>query len=221
MEKKTTHIIPLQLSIQQVLDFINEHEILDYIANNLALIDKSVFPNFIYHNINHSCNVAILSLIMASYYNVDNSLKKVLLDAALLHDIGRIDDIYDYNHGYIGSKIVDEILEKDLFYANNNYLNLVKALIFGHNKSPYDYLPFQVYNIEPNQDNILLLKILKDADTLDLTRITELKFNSEELYLESARYLVNFAKYLNTSDLSFQIIETGELNVRTKYSQAN
>ena len=195
-----------------VLEYINERDILTFLTQNLSLIDNYVFPDFNKHNLIHFCNVALLSLTMAEFYNIDPNLKKVLTDAALLHDIGRIDDIYDYYHNYVGASLVPDILIKQEFYQNRENLNLVQALIYGHNKLPYDYLPFIKYNLEPCANYTLLLKILRDADILDLIRIKDINFNPDKLCLKVSKSLMEFTKYIQNNRYARMLIEMSELD---------
>ncbi len=198
--------------VSDVLKYINERDILPFLTHNLSLIDKYVFPEFNKHNLIHFCNVALLSLTMAEYYNIDPNLKKILTDAALLHDIGRIDDVYDYYHNIVGASLVPDVLIKQEFYQNRENLNLVQALVYGHNKSPYDYLPFIKYNLEPCANYTLLLKILRDADILDLIRIKVINFNPDKLCLKISKSLIEFTKYIQNNRYARMLIEMSELD---------
>ena len=193
--------------VSDVLEYINERDILPFLTHNLSLIDKYVFPEFNKHNLIHFCNVALLSLTMAEYYNIDPKLKKILIDAAFLHDIGRIDDVYDYYHNIVGASLVPDVLIKQEFYQNRENLNLVQALVYGHNKSPYDYLPFIKYNLEPSANYTLLLKILRDADILDLIRIKVINFNSDKLCLKISKSLIDlkFTIFIFSNFIHFPI----------------
>ncbi len=211
----------INVSNEEILKLISNKAIMPFLEQNLSLIDSFVFPEFPNHDIKHSCKVALFSLIMATYFYLDNNSKKILVDAAFLHDVGRIDDYYDYDHSYLGASLVDEVLKNQPFYQNIDNLNLVRALIFGHNKTPYDNLPFIKYNVLNNDKNILLLKILKDADVLDLLRKKEIMFNENNLYLNISKSLINFSKFIQESNIIEEMIERGERDDRRNSKRFN
>ncbi len=211
MEKDKIEQFKLQIPSEQIWQLCVNNGTINFLQENLSQIDTSVFPNFKYHNITHAINVAILSLVLANFYGLKGPEKKVLVDASLLHDIGRIDDVYDYRHNYIGSVLAEDVLDKEEFYKDEKVLNFVKMLIFAHNKPINDPTIFKRYNIDFKEDNLLLLKILKDADILELTRITELRVDLTKLNLEISKYLFNFSKYLNNNFLAQKVLE-GSLN---------
>ena len=201
-----------QIPIQTILEMIDQKRILDYMKYNLDLIDRTVFPDFQYHNITHLLNVGLLSMIIAEFYNLDEVNKKILLDSSFLHDVGRINDAYDYNHCYIGATLAEGILSNQLFYQAKQNISLVKTLILGHGENIYDISIFSKHKVQRSYENLLLLKILKDADILERVRLNNQNIDLDEINLDVSKSLFDFATYLNESKLTDKLIEVGDLN---------
>ena len=170
-------LINNQIPLDLILEQLKKQHVPEIIEQSINKIDFNLLPNYPRHNISHYINVGLYSLLLANYYNIDNDLKKILLDASILHDVGRIDDCYDYNHAYIGSVLVDLVVEKQNFYQEKNNLLLLKTLILGHSRNICDLSIFSKYHIKRSEDNLKLLKILKDADMLDAFRLDYFKIN--------------------------------------------
>lgn len=208
-----------QMTVQPILDWIAQNQIMEYIRENVDSFDRNIFPSFQYHNLTHSLNVCLLAMVIARSYDIDYNQKKILLDASLLHDIGRIDDTYDFQHGAIGATLAESILSNQSFYQDEKNLLLAKALILGHNRSPYDISTFLSHGLEPIQGNVLLLKILKDADILDLVRLKDFSIDLNEISLDVSKSLLDFAEYINNTNLTNQVMELGEVNELSKYTK--
>ncbi len=202
----------VKVTKENILNWVNTSEVVEFIKSNLTLINKGLFPNFYFHNIKHYVNVALISLFIASNFDLNKDYLKILCDASLLHDIGRIDDIYDFNHGYIGSILVNDILKDQEFYHNQYYLDLIRTIILGHNKSPYDktiYSKYLTFEDKP----LLLLKILRDADILERLRLDSFKLKLDELSLEESESLIKFIKYIDSLNLDDEIVKGDLYNV--------
>ena len=74
---------------------------------------------------------------------------------------------------------------------------LLKTLILGHSRNICDLSIFSKYHIKRSEDNLNLLKILKDADMLDAFRLAYFKINITKLNLDMTKYLIELAKYVN------------------------
>ena len=122
------------------------------------------------HGVNHAIRVAILVNYIAKSYGIDDEQLELLIDCAIYHDMGRICDIEDKDHGYRSSILIGKIIKnKDL-----EYMNSLKAIITAH---AYDdsYDEFILSYYDNLFDNInFLLAIFKDADALDRVRTDDL-----------------------------------------------
>ena len=155
---------------------ISIYDLIFVTKNSNLLIDKinsidvnSLFNSYI-HGASHAIRVSILANYIGKSYHLNNDQIELLIDSAIYHDIGRINDLDDVEHGYRSSLLIDNIIfNKDLVYMNN-----LKAIITSHSYddsydediiSHYDYL----------YDNIrFLISIFKDSDALDRVRTNDL-----------------------------------------------
>ncbi len=185
-----------QIDVKRVLDFIKKNHFEELVLSHLETIGILNYQDFTTHNIEHAVHVGVFSQILASFYALNESDKNILLDAALLHDLGRIDDSYDFNHGVIGAILAENILEEQPFYDEEK-LKVVKMLIESHNTNLYDLSVLKKYNCY-SAKNILLLKILKDADLLDMFRLDNKEvIHINNLFLKESKMLIAFARYWN------------------------
>ncbi len=185
-----------QIDVKKVIELIKNNHFLELIKDNLDFIDFLYDDDLPNHDLYHAIRVALFSLVLSSFYNLTSSAKKILIDASLLHDVGRVNDLYDLKHGQVGALIAENILEEQDFYDDYK-LNVVKMLIEGHNQNIYDLSIYKKYNCY-SQENVLLLKIIKDADLLDRFRLQNgLEVHLNNLTLNESYMLIAFAKYLN------------------------
>ncbi len=191
----SSYLVSKTIAKEKIINLLKANE--EFLKNNINLINDHLYTNFKYHNKNHALKVGIFAFLLANFYNLDIASQKILLDAALLHDIGRVSDIYDDNHNYVSSLIASDILKNQEFYQNEEHLLLVKALIYGHNQNIFDQSIFTNNNLKAKGQNQLFLKILKDADTLDLFRFKTFYFNIQKLHLENSQKLIFFASNIN------------------------
>ncbi|WP_394887041.1 HD domain-containing protein [Clostridium butyricum] len=108
------------------------------------------------HNLDHVFRVYNLCLLIAKYE--DNVDSKVLIQAALLHDIARVEESQDktgkIDHAVLGSEIAENIL-KCLEYEDEQ-ISKIKHCIIAHR--------FRT----GNEPKTIEAKILFDADKLDV-----------------------------------------------------
>ncbi len=196
-----------QIPVDKVFEIMDENNVYDYLKENFDILDASIFPQFTNHSVKHALNVALLAMVISCFFELSDDDKKVLVDASLLHDIGRVNDYYDYYHCIIGTVIAEDILLSQQFYHDSNNLGRIKALILGHGARVYDESIFFQSNVPINQRNILLLKILKDADILDRVRLTTQNIDSDEINLNVTKSLFGFADYINKNRIADSFIE--------------
>ena len=167
-------------------------------------IDKLYKSHF--HGLYHSEKVCLYALILAKFYGLDEVETQIIRDAALYHDIGRIDDQEDEFHGNLGAKKIEEVIDKTNIYKDKKNIVYLKAIIEAHShNSNYKQRNFDNYcydfDIELDYDKYeRLYNILLDADALDRTRFRKASSAAlKEKYLrkDEARKLVEFAQILN------------------------
>lgn len=152
----------------------------------------------------HSLRVYELSNKIGKSIMFDNESMDIANLIAILHDIGRFEQIKIYNtlidakstdHAQLG---VEMLFDKNIireFIGDNKYDNIIKTAIYYHNK-------FQLPN-DLDKKTLPFCKIIRDADKLDIYKlITEdrpLVINNDDEVTNSI--LTNFLDG-NTADIS-------------------
>lgn len=187
-------------SIESIEELIKNRQIIEYINIRLNMIDRNLYNDYKFHGIKHSMNVGIHSLVILSLLDIYIDNVDVLVDSSLLHDIGKSDDYDDAEHGKIGAILAKKIKKKDPNY-NEEKLDLLCALIEGHCNDVYDDSIPNKYFIKNKKNYRELLKILKDADILERTRLSKNPiFDMNKINNEETKKLIKFAISLNTGD---------------------
>ena len=125
------------------------------------------------HKLNYTLNVVDNTEYLCNKMNINNENKQVALIIALLHDIGRLDqvkelntfreDINNYDHTTLGVKLLFENNLIRKFIKTNKYDDIIETAIANHSK--------YIVNFEKmNKTQILHSKIIRDADKLDSFR---------------------------------------------------
>ena len=89
----------------------------------------------------------------------------------------------------------------------------------GHNMNTYDISIFLRNDLEQNKTNLLLLKILKDADILDCQRFDFMHIDKHDLNLNISESFMAFSEYINTDAFMMGLIEKSELDGILTYSK--
>ncbi len=185
----------------------NDIEILIKQLNNMKedFLYKSKF-----HGLYHSEKVLLFSYLLGKNQGLNDEQMQIIMDAAVYHDIGRIADNEDEQHGLVSSnrliKEKNNILSNPIYKddANFSYLRLICDAHSRHDK--YDKLTFENYVYDNEVTNInfetfkKLSDILKDADALDRTRfmnVTSAVLDEKYLRHDYSKKLIPFAKYIN------------------------
>lgn len=123
--------------------------------------------------IRHTYEVVKKSEYIATGLKLDKENIELAKVIALLHDIGRFEQIKDFNdfndkqieHAEFGVKVLfgENLIAK--FIEDRKYDNIINKAIYNHNK----------FKIEDNLSDIELLhcKIIRDADKLDNFRVKQ------------------------------------------------
>lgn len=214
MEYKIVNNDNFQLPIIEVENLVTNNKYRSKIEERLKLIGQSFFPNYNNHGVKHALNTALFALIITNYINIPEKDINLLIDASLLHDIGRVNDYDDIEHGKNGAQIAYTLKKNDRDYTGEN-LRLLLALIEGHTHETYDNQIIEKYKIENTLRYKNLLQIIKDADIIDRVRLSanplieleRLNFEiSKKLFLYVKKlkmlffpYFMGFSKILGTT----------------------
>lgn len=117
------------------------------------------------HGRSHTVRVVLLSLILAHEIKLTNKDKETLLTAAIYHDVGRVNDRADKNHGKLSRLVYEQ--------SNDEIDPVADILIEAHSLPDIEGL-WMIWSSGLTQTDKRraesLYKILKDADALDRVR---------------------------------------------------
>lgn len=197
MEYKIVNNDNFQLPIIEVENLVTNNKYRSKVEERLKLIGQSFFPNYNNHGVKHALNTALFALIITNYINIPEKDINLLIDASLLHDIGRVNDYDDIEHGKNGAQIAYTLKKNDRDYTGEN-LRLLLALIEGHTHETYDNQIIEKYKIENTLRYKNLLQIIKDADIIDRVRLSANPLiELERLNFEISKKLFLYAKKEN------------------------
>ena len=137
------------------------------------------------HGARHLVRVALYVWIIAQYLAVDRvgSREQMIdfLQAAMVHDIRRIDDNADIEHGHRSADWIEAVLPKTSDAA-------VAAVRFHAEEAPRGL----------DANSLDLLNMLKTADALDRFRLPRVKWwpDKDRMPLETSDELLEFCKYV-------------------------
>lgn len=143
------------------------------------------------HGINHIVRVLFNAYAIITMEDVNEQNKKIIVEAAKLHDIGRKHDGEDEEHGNLSAIKARKILETKGFSTEE--INAICFIIKEHslprykNNEDIENLPAEI-----KERYQYCLNILKDADKLDRVRIGDLDL--KRLTTDSAKRLVEVSK---------------------------
>lgn len=160
------------------IDRLNYDEILDKIENTeyiKVFIDlmKNIKRDELYisdgHGINHNIRVGIFALVISVFEKVPIDDFRLIIEGCKYHDIGRINDYEDDEHGLRGAKKLNFLDSK---YSSDE-INYIKTIITCHSLDDKKFDEVAKKNgIKDIERCRTMLKVLKDSDGLDRTRLS-------------------------------------------------
>ena len=160
--------------LKQILNKLSYEEI-KYFKKRIREIKKEYMYKSDIHGIYHSEKVALNAYLIGLDQKLDQVDMEILLDAAIYHDIGRINDFEDSFHGLASANMIEEVVNTDI-YSDSNNLKILKAIIDYHSQNDRKLrINFENYEIDEEhyERYEILAKILKDADALDRKRFVD------------------------------------------------
>lgn len=182
------------LSYEKVIELMKQKgtfEEFESDLNNFEKIEELMRDKSNLHGINHVVRVLFNAYAVTTLENVNAEDRKIVIEAAKLHDIGRVSDGEDEENGNQSAIKARKMLEDKGFSAEE--INLICFIIKEHslprtkNEKDIEELPEAL-----RQRYKYCLKLLKDADKLDRVRLGDL--DSKRLSTDSAKRLVGVAK---------------------------
>lgn len=207
--------IPFDTALHEVLELLGkEHlpkrSVLEQYRPKLEwYLDKELAKGV--HGISHEARVMILqelitSILIAANPQTEQSVNRTALRwAAACHDLRRVDDWEDVQHGNRAAKYTKEQLKGVI---PDDIQGLVIDIILGH--VPADN------KIDPKKMTTEL-RIFKDSDGLDRVRIFDL--NPKYLRLKvSSTYLVAIAQRLHDVSMDLMHKQSGTMDVDKQWN---
>lgn len=142
------------------------------------------------HGVTHIERVLLFGALIAMGNNCNRADTELLLTACSYHDIGRIDDSKDDEHGHRSSDMLTDII-----VLPSEDMAIVRAAIHAH--SPNDEHMAEIitsYGIQDTDRAFRIAKMLKDADALDRVRVMDL--DTKYLRFDCSKEYDNFAESL-------------------------
>lgn len=186
--------------VDSYLDTLSRDKIITIIK---AIKEKHLYSS-LFHGLHHSEKVLLFSYILGLYFKISEIDLQILTDAAIYHDIGRIDETEEAIHGLVSARKIDKVVDNPI-YQNPQNLAILKAICDGHSRDD-KYIDIIAEDYEIEEENIerykMLFKILKDADALDRTRFMKTSsaaLNEKYLRFPISKQLIELANSINES----------------------
>lgn len=187
---------PIEKELQELKSW-NLFPVFEYYVK--ALKKESLYQSHI-HGIGHIERVLLFGGLIAMQNHCSEEDTRLLLLACSYHDIGRIDDSLDDDHGKRSSEKLPDVISIDA-----EDLAFVQAAIYAH--SINDVLmedTIRNFGIYDKQRALSIARMLKDADALDRVRVMDLdprflRYPCSEQYVDFAYELYRIYQKLENN----------------------
>lgn len=159
----------------------------------------------LFHGLYHSQKVMLFAFILGKQHNLNEADMKIILDAAIYHDIGRSGETEDTIHGYSSALKLDKIFNEPFYKDDKNNFEILKAIVDFHSRDDkyleQTFIDYDIDEIEHDRFYKLAL-ILKDADALDRFRFSKNSpafIDYKFLHDEKSRKLTDFSRHVNNA----------------------
>jgi len=192
------------ISTKKALESIDGTDYLDvfhkYRNYLLDIIDMGFEYKDGIHGKLHATRVTVTSMFLAKELGVQRKEDiEILAISAIFHDVGRIDDFEDPNHG-LRSWIKAQPFIKILMMSNMKDIEIIRFIIENHDVGDIQAKSvLKSYDIKNKDRAWKLYSILCDADALDRIRIKDidlnyLRYEVSKKYLIVAKHLLEYVK---------------------------
>lgn len=187
-------------SLEELLDIVRNSKYYSTFVNSINNIDENKLYTSFGHGIYHNERTALFAFAIATLQNLDEEDIKLVLDAAKYHDIGRVDDREDKDHGKRSARQIT-FLEK---YYQPKEMKCLRTIITGHSVDDRQFDNIALVNQIKDYDHCKkLYNILKDADGLDRVRLRYPDIDISYLRTEESKKMVSasFELYYNFEEI--------------------
>lgn len=163
------------------------YPVFEYYLTNLR---KEYLYHSHIHGLAHIERVLLFGAILAMETGCNEADTRLLLTACSYHDIGRMDDSVDDDHGRRSSEMLPSFLP-----LSGESMAIVQASIYAHSVSDarMDDVLSQFFIPDRNR-GLQIAKLLKDADALDRIRVALLDPNY--LRFQCSHHYIDFSTRL-------------------------
>lgn len=192
--------VPLSVNISSKL---TDDIIEDLKKYENGIDSKKVYQKNVFHGLHHSEKVMMFTYLLGKKLNLTEEDLKIVVDAAIYHDMGRENDYEDTFHGYVSSLRVREVTRNQEFYKDQEKQKMLEAIIDMHSLEDKFYRrTCENHEIEEQEYERFekLSKILKDADALDRLRFgrkSPASLKEKYLRFDYSKELISLAKDIN------------------------
>lgn len=178
-----------QLSYNEVIDKVRSSDYLLKYKEQINEINYDLLKKGNIHGINHIIRSSFYALLICIYEQINFAYLNIIFDCIFYHDIGRVNDIDDENHGLNAINKISFLNGK----YNDDDFNIIKFVIACHCLEDDKYgNMLNMFNIKNKELSLKILYLIKDADALD--RVREYPYlDINYLRLNSSKKLVNFS----------------------------
>lgn len=172
LKKYYPELVPQgQRGLPEILDKLSAWEEFDSFSRILDGLRSEILYKSRVHGIWHIERTALWCGILCMELGVEGRMMELCTVSALYHDIGRVNEREDREHGRRGAELFKNVFPEYTGWEGN----LICALIEGHSLNDYEsHEVVEKYCLNDyDSEYETLLKILKDADALDRFRLTE------------------------------------------------
>ena len=174
--------------------------------------ESKLYQGSIKHGIDHNLRTSLMAGYIALKENVSEQDFRLIIESAMYHDIGRINDSEDNKHGERASPKLDTVISKESF--SDEEKDLMKAMIIAHSiDDKYMQQIFQMYGIKDIARATKLTNILKDADALDRVRLAG-GIDKKYLRTDTAKGLVPAAYEIYANINSIGAMQNGWCDIK-------
>ncbi len=170
---------------KQLISMIKSSKFYNVLLQEIRSLNEDILYDSDIHGYSHNVRVAILITGIAILEGVSLEDYIILIKSALYHDIGRINDDVDKDHGKRSAEMLST-LDIDISEEDKKYLELICLFHSIDDK----YIEYEGHPGIDWRRLKILTKILKDADALDRIRISADCLNVNYLRTKAAISLV-------------------------------
>lgn len=156
-----------QIELSEILSYLRNSDISEEYLEYMRELHSDMLYKSEIHGQQHIIRTCLWAYLIGKLQKIDKGSLSILLSSAMYHDIGRVNDLEDKDHGLNGAKLLNKyriIDPKDLA--------LIQGLITSHSlDDDEDFVVFNYFDIKDQKYFRFLANILKDADALDRNRV--------------------------------------------------